>query len=76
MSGAILALQDLGRPAAVSAVPGYQESISVPVGISTGQRGRGITDVAGNASENSGDLQVINGSQSTARVRWLRCTPA
>ena len=62
-SGTISVQQDLGRPAAVLAGPGYQESISVPVGLSTGQRGRGITDVAGNASENSGYLQVINGSQ-------------
>jgi kumamolisin len=43
-------------------VPAYQESASVPVRIGTGQPGRGVPDIAGNASENSGYLQVINGS--------------
>ena len=44
-------------------VPPYQASASVPVRISTSQPGRGVPDIAGNASENSGYLQVINGSQ-------------
>jgi kumamolisin len=35
----------------------------VPVRNGTGQPGRGVPDIAGNASENSGYLQVINGSQ-------------
>jgi hypothetical protein len=57
MSGTILAQQDLGRPTALSAVADYQEPISVTVGISTGQCGRGSPDVAGNAGENSGYLR-------------------
>jgi kumamolisin len=43
-------------------VPDYQTSVSVPPRIGTGQPGRGVPDIAGNASENSGYLQVINGS--------------
>jgi kumamolisin len=43
-------------------VPDYQRSVSVPARIGTGQPGRGVPDIAGNASENSGYLQVINGS--------------
>jgi kumamolisin len=43
-------------------VPGYQEGISIPVRLSTGKAGRGLPDISGNASENSGYLQVINGS--------------
>jgi kumamolisin len=43
-------------------VPDYQRSVSVPARIGTDQPGRGVPDIAGNASENSGYLQVINGS--------------
>jgi kumamolisin len=43
-------------------VPDYQTSVSVPPRIGTGQPGRGVPDIAGNASENSGYMQVINGS--------------
>ena len=44
-------------------VPSYQSGVEVPVRNGTGQPGRGVPDIAGNASENSGYLQVINGSQ-------------
>jgi kumamolisin len=43
-------------------VPPYQSHASVPVRNVTGTAGRGVPDIAGNASENSGYLQVINGS--------------
>jgi kumamolisin len=46
-------------------VPPYQASI--PAGalqhVGSGKPGRGLPDIAGNASENSGYLQVIGGSQ-------------
>ena len=35
----------------------------MPVRNGSGKTGRGVPDIAGNASENSGYLQVINGSQ-------------
>jgi kumamolisin len=44
-------------------VPSYQTGASVPVRNGTAQAGRGVPDIAGNASENSGYLQVINGEQ-------------
>jgi len=44
-------------------VPDYQRSASVPVRVGTNRPGRGVPDIAGNASENSGYLQVIKGSQ-------------
>jgi kumamolisin len=47
-------------------VPSYQSAASVPVRNGTGQRGRGIPDISGNASENSGYLQVIDGSPPQA----------
>ncbi len=42
-------------------VPPYQSTANVPNRLSTGQAGRGVPDVAGNASENSGYVQFING---------------
>jgi len=42
-------------------VPDYQQNAKVPNRISTNQPGRGVPDIAGNASENSGYPQVING---------------
>jgi kumamolisin len=41
----------------------YQSNVQLPTRNGTGQPGRGVPDIAGNASENSGYLQVINGSQ-------------
>ncbi len=43
--------------------PSYQRGASVPVRNGTGTAGRGVPDIAGNASENSGYLQVINGER-------------
>jgi kumamolisin len=43
-------------------VPSYQTSASVKVRNGTGKAGRGVPDIAGNASEASGYLQVFNGS--------------
>jgi kumamolisin len=42
-------------------VPDYQASVSIPKRNGTGTVGRGIPDIAGNASENSGYPQFING---------------
>jgi kumamolisin len=42
-------------------VPDYQAEVRLPVRNHTGKAGRGVPDIAGNASENSGYLQVING---------------
>jgi kumamolisin len=42
-------------------VPSWQSNVQVPHRVGTGQPGRGVPDIAGNASENSGYLQVING---------------
>ncbi|RXH16671.1 peptidase S53 [Bradyrhizobium guangzhouense] len=42
-------------------LPDYQANAGVPVRNSTRTPGRGVPDIAGNASENSGYLQVING---------------
>jgi len=43
-------------------VPGYQNNVALPVRNGTNQPGRGLPDLSGNASENSGYMQVINGS--------------
>ena len=43
------------------APPAYQSSVGLPKRISTNKPGRGIPDIAGNASENSGYPQFING---------------
>jgi kumamolisin len=51
-----------GGVSARFAVPSYQAEASVPTRNGTGQPGRGVPDIAGNASENSGYLQVINGA--------------
>jgi len=42
-------------------LPSYQANAGVPNQIRTGKPGRGIPDIAGNASENSGYPQCING---------------
>jgi kumamolisin len=46
-------------------VPLYQASVSARAlkHVVTGKSGRGVPDIAGNASENSGYLQVIGGAQ-------------
>jgi kumamolisin len=43
-------------------VPSYQSQVTLPVRNNTGQPGRGVPDIAGNASENSGYMQVIGGT--------------
>lgn len=43
-------------------IPGYQNGIAVPLSKVTGKSGRGIPDVAGNASPNSGYQLVLNGT--------------
>ena len=43
-------------------VPPYQSAVALPKRNGSGAAGRGVPDIAGNASENSGYLQVINGS--------------
>ena len=45
-------------------VPSYQSGAGVPKHISTHKAGRGIPDLAGNASENSGYNQVATGFQT------------
>jgi kumamolisin len=42
-------------------VPPYQKNAGVPKSITTNRQGRGIPDIAGNASENSGYVQFIQG---------------
>ena len=44
-------------------VPSYQAAAKIPKRIGTGAAGRGVPDIAGNASPNSGYPQVINGKQ-------------
>jgi kumamolisin len=44
-------------------VPSFQSEVTLPKRNGTGKPGRGLPDIAGNASENSGYLQVINGAQ-------------
>ena len=44
-------------------VPSYQAAAKIPKRIGTGTSGRGVPDIAGNASPNSGYPQVINGKQ-------------
>jgi kumamolisin len=43
------------------AVPDYQANAAVPKNIVSGKPGRGVPDVAANASENSGYIQYIQG---------------
>jgi len=43
-------------------VPSYQTNAGLPNRNGSGLAGRGIPDIAGNASENSGYMQFINGS--------------
>ncbi len=42
-------------------VPHYQKNAGVPKSITTKRPGRGIPDIAGNASENSGYVQFVQG---------------
>jgi kumamolisin len=42
-------------------VPNYQNNAGLPSRIGSGKVGRGVPDIAGNASENSGYIQFING---------------
>jgi kumamolisin len=42
-------------------VPTYQQNANLPNRNGTNQPGRGVPDIAGNASENSGYVQFING---------------
>jgi kumamolisin len=44
-------------------VPAYQSAVRLPKRVGTGTTGRGLPDIAGNASENSGYPQVIQGQQ-------------
>ena len=44
-------------------VPGYQANLTLPKRNGTHKPGRGIPDIAGNASENSGFLQFIGGEE-------------
>jgi kumamolisin len=50
-----------GGVSARFAPPDYQNGVGVPKQIRTTKPGRGIPDIAGNASENSGYVQFING---------------
>ena len=51
-----------GGVSARYAVPSFQTSLTLPGRNGTNAAGRGVPDIAGNASENSGYLQVIGGS--------------
>ncbi len=42
-------------------IPDYQKNTKLPARVHTGEIGRGLPDIAGNASENSGYNQYING---------------
>jgi kumamolisin len=42
-------------------VPGYQQQVKIPRRHGSNKAGRGVPDIAGNASENSGYPQFING---------------
>lgn len=53
-----------GGVSARFAVPAYQANAKVPTRNGTKTSGRGVPDIAGNASENSGYLQVINGQRA------------
>ena len=44
-------------------LPDYQNTAGVPANNSSGFHGRGVPDIAGNASENSGYPQVIGGQE-------------
>jgi len=46
------------------ALPDYQKAFAIPQDIVTGRQGRGLPDVAGNASPNSGYTQVIAGQRA------------
>jgi kumamolisin len=45
-------------------VPGFQESAKLPTSVNDGHAGRGVPDVAGNASPESGYKIVVNGAQA------------
>jgi kumamolisin len=50
-----------GISAHFTTAPSYQANVKLPTRMGTNTAGRGIPDVAGNASENSGYMQSING---------------
>lgn len=50
-----------GGVSANFAVPGYQKHVQIPKRLGTNRAGRGVPDIAGNASENSGYPQFITG---------------
>lgn len=50
-----------GVSARFNTVPGYQSGFPIPTQIDTGTAGRGIPDIAGNASPNSGYAEVLGG---------------
>ena len=52
-----------GGVSARFAVPPYQAAATIPKRMGTGAAGRGVPDIAGNASPYSGYPQVINGKQ-------------
>jgi kumamolisin len=45
-------------------VPSYQSGVAVPARVHTGTRGRGMPDLAGNASENSGYPAFLDGKSA------------
>jgi kumamolisin len=61
-------------------VPGFQTNASLPVSVNTGNPGRGVPDVAGNADPNSGysivvggQTQVVGGTSAVAPL-WAGLT--
>jgi len=52
-----------GGVSGVFPLPAYQESAGVPVNTSTGQPGRGVPDVSGDADPNSGYLVRVDGQE-------------
>ncbi|MFZ0513745.1 MAG: S53 family peptidase [Candidatus Nitrosopolaris sp.] len=53
-----------GGISAVFPLPSWQENKGVPPSVNNGKIGRGIPDIAGNASSFSGYYLIINGAQS------------
>jgi kumamolisin len=45
-----------------STVPSYQDGLNIPTRVNTGTVGRGIPDIAGNASPNSGYAEFLGGN--------------
>lgn len=46
-------------------VPSYQSEIQMPTNVDTGQSGRGVPDVAGNADPETGYTILVDGAQQT-----------